>query len=60
MRPLSPHTLSSAPIWRENFDKSFARAILYYVEPDMATMKRAISPHKFFMDNLIKNVKKVT
>ncbi len=29
VRPLSPHTLSSAPIWRENFDKSFAEAILY-------------------------------
>ncbi len=28
MRPLSPHTLSSAPIWRENFDESFAKAIL--------------------------------
>ncbi len=28
MRPLSPHTLSSAPIWHENFDKSFAKAIM--------------------------------
>ena len=27
MTPLSPHTLSSAQIWRENFDKSFAEAI---------------------------------
>ncbi len=30
MRPLSPHTLSSAPIWRENLDKSFAKAIVSY------------------------------
>ncbi len=28
MRPLSPSTLSSAPIWHENIDKSFAKAIL--------------------------------
>ncbi len=25
---MSPHTLSSAPIWRENFDKSFAKAAI--------------------------------